>query len=94
VVLYVGSTNNSSLLGSAGDQSTSGVWEVDATFRRVSLTSTTVDYVVTRPNGAPYSGTATFATAVGASATFDQGFIAFKQRGQVVFDSIQVTAVD
>lgn len=94
VVLYAASTNNSIALGIAGDQSTSGVWEVDATFRRVSSTVTTVAYTVERPGGAPYSGTANFSTAVGASTTFNQGFIAFKQRGQVVFDSIQVTAAD
>jgi hypothetical protein len=94
VTFYGVNVSNPVEVGTAGDQSTSGVWQVDATFRRVSSTSTTVTYTVTRPNGAPYSGTASFSTAVGTSATFDQGFLAFKQRGQVVFDWVQATAVD
>lgn len=94
VTFYGVNVNNTVEVGTVGDQSTSGVWQVDATFRRVSSTSTTVTYTVTRPNGAPYSGTATFPTAVGTTATFDRGFIAFKQRGQVVFDWIQATAID
>ena len=94
VTFYGVNMNNTAEVGTAGDQSTSGVWQVDATFRRVSSTRTTVTYTVTRPNGSPYSGTATFSTAVGTSATFDRGFLAFKQRGQVVFDWVQATAVD
>ncbi len=94
VTFYGVSTGNAADVGTAGDQTTSGVWQVDATFRRVSSTSTTVTYTVTRPNGSPYTGTANLSAAVGTSATFDEGSIAFKQRGQVIFDWIQVTAVD
>lgn len=94
ITLYAVNANNSVTLGSAGDQDDSGAWFVDATFRRVSSTSTAVDYLVRRPNGAPYSGSSTLPIAVGATATFDQVFLAFRQRGQVVLDWIQVTAAD
>lgn len=94
IQLYAASTSNAVAIGSPGDQTTSGLWEVDAVFKRVSATTTTVDYVVTRPNATSYTGTATFSTAVSASATFNQGFLTFKQRGQVVFDWLQATAGD
>lgn len=94
VQLFVGNANNAISLGEVNEQSTSGAWEVDATFRRVSSTKTKVDYVVTRPNGAPYSGTAVFLTAVDASASFDRLFLSFKQRAQVIFDWIQVSATE
>ncbi len=94
VTFYAVNTNNLASAGTPGDQSTSGAWEVDATFRRVSSSSTTVDYVVRRPSAAPYSGTATIANAVGSTTAFDRAFLAFKQRGQVVFDWFQVTQVN
>lgn len=94
VQLFAKSTNYTVDLGTAGDQTTSGVWQVDVTFRRVSSTSTEIDYLVTRPNGAPYAGTTTVSTAVGTSAAFDRVYLGFKQRGQVVFDSVQVMPGD
>lgn len=89
VTFFARNSNNSTSIGSPGDQDTSGVWELVATFTRTSSTSTTVDYVVRRPNGAPYTGTATIATALGSTVGFDQSFFTFKRNARIVFDAVQ-----
>jgi hypothetical protein len=76
---------------SEGIQTTNEPWDVFATFRRTGPASTDVDYVVQPPGeAAPYTGTTTLPTAVPTGATFDRIYLAFRQRSQVVFDSIEV----
>lgn len=82
--------NASVSVGTAGDQSNGSVWDIEATFTRLSSTSTQVDYVL-REDGVAYtSGSTTVSASLSGSLQLDLGRIEVRQRGTVLVDDLVV----
>jgi hypothetical protein len=86
------SVGNASVnIGTVGDQSNGSVWDVEATFTRLSVSSTQVDYVIVEDGATYAAGSTTVAAGLSGSLDLTLARLEVRQRGTVVVDDLEVS---